>query len=302
MLDRRIKIRHLLALTEIARRGALKPAAERLGLTQPAISKTLSELETILGTRLMDRDRGGIRLTGAGEAFVPFAESGLAALNHGFQALEGVRTGAARLSIGVLPSVAAKLLPEAVRRFRKIAPDTLLQIEDGPHDTMVEQLRAGQLDLIIGRLGPPDTMSGLSFTQLYGEHVAVVAVPGHPLLSQGFAALGQHLVIYPPRRAAIRPLVDRLLIARGVGMPENRIETVTAAFARPLVTGPERAVWLISHGVVADDLATGRLAALAVDGALTAGPVGIIARSEEDPQPAARLMRRAVIEAAATLG
>jgi LysR family pca operon transcriptional activator len=298
-MDRRIKFRHLEAFVGISRAGSLKQAAMQLNLTQPAISKTLRELEDFLGARLMARDRSGVALTPQGEVFLQFAQQSLAALQHGLTSLASLGTAAAgHVSIGALPSVAAKLLPAAVSHFRALAPGAVIQVEEGPHSHLVERLRSGALDLVVGRLGRPETMTGLSFTQLYSEHVVVVVSPDHPLAGKGrLTDISAYTVLYPPPNAAIRPLVDRMMIAQGIAQFPDRIESASGAFGRAMTLGPIRAVWIISHGVVEADIAAGRLVPLAIETAITAGPVGIMARAEEDPSPTTRLFRHALIEA-----
>jgi len=107
--------------------------------------------------------------------------------------------------------------------------------------------------------------------------------------------LDQSLILFPPKGAAIRPLIERFLIAHGIGKWQNRIETVSGAFGRSMTLGPARAIWVISHGVVASDIAAGRLATLPIDTSEMAGPVGIMARSEEDPTPTIKLFRQALL-------
>lgn len=303
-MDRRIKLRHLEIFTAIARVGSLKRAADQVHLTQPAMSRTLRELEDTLGKRLMMRDRGGVTLTREGEVFLHFAEQSLAALRHGLSSLQGLgEDGAGRLAIGALPSVAAKLLPPALARFHGLAPRVSVQIEDGPHGYLVERLRTGALDLVIGRLGDPESMAGLSFAPLYSEHVVFVVAAGHALAGDSdLARIMGHEVLYPPRGAAIRPLVDRMMLAAGLGQRVVQVETVSGALGRALTLGPAGAVWIISHGVVADDIAAGRMVALPVDTGLTAGPVGIMARADETPDAGARLFRQALVGAGEAAG
>ncbi|WP_334062959.1 pca operon transcription factor PcaQ [Limimaricola cinnabarinus] len=299
-MDRRIKLRHIEIFVEITRRRSFKLAAARLNLTQPAISKTLKELEIILGADLMTRDRGGVTLTREGAVFLQFAEIGLAALRQGVTSLGETASGsAARVAVGALPSVAAKLLPQAARLLQDYAPGALLHVEDGPHGFLTDRLRSGELDMVVGRLGEAETMTGLSFTRLYSEHVVAVVVPGHPLeRAEDLSALRDWQVVYPSERSAIRPLVDRAMIAAGAGIPPQRVESVSGAFGRSLALDEGRAVWIISHGVVERDIAAGRLRALPIDLQATAGPVGIMMRAEEEPLPAQRLMRQALVEAA----
>lgn len=298
MIDRRLKVRHLQAFAEIARQKSLKRAAEILNLTQPAISKTLKELEEIAGVILLERSRGGVLMTIEGDVFLRYANSSLTAIDQAMTSVSAISKGEqGSVAIGALPSVAARMLPRAVQLFLRLAPNATPQIEDGPHGFLVDRLRAGKLDLVIGRLGKPDTMKGISFTQLYAEDVVVVCAPGHPLAdATALANLSDYPVIYPPIDAAIRPLVDRMMIANGVADFPRRIESVAATFGRGLTLASD-ALWIISTGVVADDITAGRLIALPIKTELTAGPIGIMARAEDDLSPLARMFRQAAIRA-----
>lgn len=288
-MDRRIKFRHLDVFVAVARAASLKRAAEQLNLTQPAVSKTLRELEVIVGHPLADRSRAGVRLTAEGEVFLHYAEQSTAAIRHGLRSLQGAGTLGARLRIGALPSVASHILPTVLNRFATEHPDTLLDITEGPHPDLTARLRGGGLDLVVGRLGRPDTMTGLSFRQLYTEEVIVVARPDSPAMAiRAFDQLDRFRVLYPPRESAIRPLVARLLIAQGVPLYPRRIESASPGFGRALTLANPDIVWFISRGVVANDLAAGHLACLGLDTGPTRGAVGIMTRADDVMPPASR--------------
>jgi LysR family pca operon transcriptional activator len=292
-MDRRIKFRHLDAFSAIARERSFKVAAAQLNLTQPAISKTLKELESILGVVVMERSRSGVTLTPEGEIFLQFAEQSTAALRHGLRSIRAAGGAAGKLKVGTLPSVASSLLPSAAQHFTRDNPDTLLEVHEGPHHDLTARLRSGGLDLVVGRLGRHETMDGLAFQQLYSEEVIIVARPGSPALQvRDFEGLNRFRILYPPRDSAIRPLVARLLISEGVPLFPNRIETTSPAFGRAVVCDDAQAVWVISRGVVAGDLETGRLVKLNLDMSRTAGAVGIMSRAGEIPTPAARAFVR----------
>lgn len=295
---RRIKMRHILAFVETVRAGSLKAAAARINLTQPAISKTLKDLEDILGAPLLRRDRGGIELTREGAVFRQFAEQSLAALGHGLSSIESLSLGiSAPLRLGALPSVAAGFLPDAVGRFTELSPATPVAVEDGSIGSLIDRLRAGELDLVVGRMGRPETMTGLSFSLLYSEQVVFAVAADHPCArATDLNGLIGQKILYPPSDAAIRPLVDRFMLSQGVADWPDRLETVSGAFGRAMTLGAARAVWIISHGVVASDIAAGRMVAVPIDTSAMEGPVGIMTRSEEEPTPPVRLFRQALFE------
>ena len=300
-MDRRIKIRHISAFVEIVRQRSLKRAADQLHLTQPAISRTLAELEEIAGKQLLLRGRAGVSLTPEGEYFLGFAQQSLVALERGFSGVAAAGgEDATEIRVGVLPSVATRLMPEVAAEMVGLDRDRLT-IADGSHEHLTTQLRSGQLDMVLGRLGAPETMRGLSFTQLYLEDVAVVVRPGHPLLEEpDLRRITEWQVLYPPPWAAIRPFVERLLIAEGIPRPAWRIETVSGAFGRVYARQCD-AVWFISAGVVASDIAEGRLARLPIATGGTEGPVGLMTRAGEAETPEQQLLRRAVDRALETL-
>lgn len=302
MLDLRIRIRHLSAFIEASRRKSVSRAAEALHLTQPAISKTLAELEDIVGTRLMNRSRAGFTLTAAGEMFLHYALTSHAALKQGLDALaRGRMAEGAELAIGALPSVAARVIPLAVSRFRALDGTTVPRIVTGPNGYLLDQLRAGALDLVVGRLGDPEAMKGLSFAQLYSERIAIVVRPGHPLLeTPDPARLPEFPVVLPDRGAAIRPLAERFLIANGIGEIPDRIETVADGFGRAF-TRTSDAIWIISRGVVALDLAEGALMELPFAMADTSGPVGLTLRADGEASPPLLLFSATLREVTAAL-
>lgn len=301
-MDRRIKFRHLEAFIEIIRQGSLKGAAEVLHLTQPAISKTLRELEEILELQLLARGRAGIALTPEGETFVQFAELSLRALKLGIDSLDQMRQGEREsLAVGALPSAAALLMPEVSRVFSTLSPGTLLQIEDGPHSYLADRLRRADIDVLIGRLGNPAQMDGVSFTQLYLEEAAFVVRAGHPAQhSSTLREIDSYPIIYPPKGAAIREQVDRMVLSSGADL-NRQIETISGAFGRNMTRNSD-VIWAISRGTVAPELETGTFVALPIDCASSSGPVGLMMRADEEPAPIARLFCHATQKAVDQLG
>lgn len=218
-----------------------------------------------------------------------FAEQCTAALRHGLRSVWSGCAAAGHLKVGVLPSVASSLLPEVAHAFAKNNPDTLLEIHEGTHQDLTSRLRAGRLDLVVGRLGRPETMQGVVFRQLNTEDVVVVAAPKSPAASvRAFEDLDAFRFLYPPSDSAIRSLVARMLIARSVPLLWNRIETASAAFGWSLVLAEHETVWNISRGVLAGNISEGNLVQLDIDTSPTAGAVGVMSVADEVPTPAMR--------------
>lgn len=303
MLDPRIKLRHLRTFVEVARRGSVKQAADALAVTQPAVSKTLKELEEIVEARLLERGRAGAATTPVGETFLHYAASALASLVQGMDGIAQTRQqGQDVLTVGALPSVAARIIPAAVASFKEATPEMTLRIVSGPNPYILDLLRDGELDLVVGRLGPQESMAGLSFSHLYSERVAVVVRPGHPLLTANdVTRIADYTVLFPDPGAAIRDLCEQLLITSGIARLPDRIETVAATFGRAYLRKTD-AVWFISFGVVALDIADGLLVELPFNIDQTLGPVGLTMRAEVAMTPPMTLFAgilRKIVEAAA---
>lgn len=295
MIDARIRFRHLRTLVETARYGSIGKAADALAVTQPAATKSMRELEEIVGRRLVEKAGRGIRITPYGEVFLRYAGASIAALQQGLDSL-GAASDMPPLRIGALPTASARIMPDLMTAFRAEAPDAPVTIVTGENRVLLDQLRLGELDLVIGRLAASEQMAGLKFSYLYSEDVRLVVRPGHPLLAHAlfpFEHLRAFPILMPPEGSIIRPLVDRLLLTHGVQRLPNTIETVSETFGRAF-TSQSDAVWIISEGVVLADIATGRLCALAVDTSETRGGVGLTVRETGDHHPAIQLLERLV--------
>jgi len=198
--------------------------------------------------------------------------------------------------VGALPTVAARMMPDALRQFKEHDAEATVSLITGPNVHLLELLRNDSLDLVVGRLAAPELMGDLSFIHLYTEPVCLVVRPDHPLLDehpQDVPRITKFPVIVPDQNAVIRPSVDRLLITLGVGRLANRIESVSTSFGRAYTSDTD-AIWIISEGVVSRDLKSGVLVRLDVDTSDTSGPVGLTTRADAPTNPGIELLKQAV--------
>ncbi|MER8584165.1 pca operon transcription factor PcaQ [Mesorhizobium sp. M1338] len=297
----RIRFRHLQAFLEVARQGSVARAADLLHVSPPAVTKTLRELEEALGVAVVERDGRGIRLTRIGEIFLRHAGTAITALRQGVDSVR--QDGAVNrhpIRIGALPTVSARVMPLAMTLFLEEGTGAAIKIVTGENAVLLEQLRTGALDLVVGRLAAPENMTGFFFEHLYSEPVLFVVRAGHPLLDLGqdvFARLDEFPMLMPTRESVIRPFVDRLFITNGMTAPATEIETVSDSFGRAFLR-QSNAVWIISAGVVANELGSGAFVALPVNTEETKGPVGLTMRTDMAPSPAFSILLQTVREAA----
>ena len=305
MADIAIKFRHLRTLVEVSRHQSVGRAAQVLNISQPAVTKTLRELESALGATLVEREGRGIRITHFGEVFLQHAGASLAAIQRGIDSVarEQANSGPA-LRVGALPTVSARIMPLAIEKFLALRTGNPVKITTGENVVLLEQLRLGQLDLVVGRLAAPELMTGLTFGHLYTEPVVFAVRKAHPLLQSAgfdFARIRDYIVIMPTQGSVIRPYVERLLIAHGIGDFPSEIETVSDSFGRAMIRQSD-AIWVISEGVVAPDIAAGDTAVLPIDTSETRGAVGLTTRADVPSPPGAELLARCLQDTARELG
>ncbi|HVZ15329.1 MAG TPA: pca operon transcription factor PcaQ [Bauldia sp.] len=300
-----VQFRHLNTFIEVARQKSVSRAAGVLRVSQPAVSKTLRELEAAVGVRLVERDGRGIRVTRFGDVFLQHAGESLLAIRRGIDSV--ARTQASLqppLRVGALPTVAARVMPLAIRRFLAANSDVPVKIVSGENTVLLAQLRSDELDLVVGRLAAPDQMKGLNFAHLYAEQVVFAVRPGHPLLADGavdFTRIREFTVLMPTQNSVIRPFVERFLIAHGIGELPEEIETVSDAFGHGMLRHSD-AIWIISEGVIALDRAAGDIAILPIDTSETRGAVGLTTRAAVASSASVALLSRSVSEVVGALG
>jgi len=301
-----IKFRHLTTLIEVARQKSIGKAAGVLHVSQPAVTKTIRELEAAVDAKLFEKDGRGIRITRYGEVFLRHAGASVAAVQRGFDSVARARggDGGPPLRLGALPTVSARIMPNAIRLYISERTGSPIKIVTGENIVLLEQLRGGDLDLVVGRLAAPEQMGGLSFQHLYTEQVVFVVRRGHPLLAAKrfeFARIREFPVLMPTRGSIIRPFAERFLISHGIPDIPVEIETVSDSFGRAFLPQSD-AIWIISEGVIATDRAAGVLDLLPIDTTETRGSVGLTTRAEAPEFPALDILKRTIFETVAGLG
>jgi DNA-binding transcriptional LysR family regulator len=147
----------LAAFIEVADVRSFSEAAGRLGMSQPALSRTIRQIEEALGARLFDRDTRNVALTPAGRELLPVASRIVREFDLGFSDLARFVSGQrGRITVATLPSMAAVLLPGAIGRFRVSHPDVDFQILDALSGTVQDAVLQGQAEIGLTARPPPD--------------------------------------------------------------------------------------------------------------------------------------------------
>ncbi len=284
LADSRVKFRHLQCFLAVAQFGGVQKAAESLSITQPAVSKTVAELESILGVKLFERGRHGAVPTSA--------------LRQGVDLLareEGA--AAATLDVGILPTVATAVVPPVLKLFATQWPHVVVRMVTASNTDLLARLKAGAIEFAVGRLADPERMVGLSFEQLYREPLIAVVRAGHPMAATraapAAALLQRFPVVLPPFGTLIRQSAESLLTAWGAPPLTSFVEMLSVSVGRAL-TLENDAVWFVPFSAVEYDLSRGELVRLPLPFAGTEEPVGLILRTDTQPSPVARALIDAV--------
>ena len=296
LFSQRIRLRHLHTFVAVAQQGTLGRAAETLNLSQPALSKTLNELEQSTGTRLFDRGRLGAQLTPPGEQFLTHAVKVLDALNNAAQALnrkEGLNSDIVR--IGALPTAALGILPAVLGQFHRQHKDTMLQVATMNNTMLLAGLKSGEIDIGIGRMSDPELMGGLNYELLFLESLKLVVRPNHPLLQENvtLSRVMEWPVVVSPKGTVPRQNAETLLQSQGCKIPDGCIETLSASLSRQLTVDYDY-VWFVPSGAVKEDLRQGSLVALPVPTQGAGEPIGILTRVDAQLSSGAQILISAI--------
>ncbi|EBU6839771.1 TPA_asm: LysR family transcriptional regulator [Salmonella enterica subsp. enterica serovar Typhimurium] len=296
LFSQRIRLRHLHTFVAVAQQGTLGRAAETLNLSQPALSKTLNELEQLTGTRLFERGRLGAQLTVPGEQFLTHAVKVLDALNTAGQALNRKEDASADVvRVGALPTAALGILPAAIGRFHQQQKSTSLQVATMNNTMLLAGLKSGEIDLGIGRMSDPELMGGLNYELLFLESLKLVVRPGHPLLQETItlSRVMEWPVVVSPKGTVPRQNAEALLQSQGCKMPAGCIETLSASLSRQLTIDYDY-VWFVPSGAVKEDLRQATLVSLPVPTQSAGEPIGILTRVDIPLSTGAQMLIAAI--------
>ncbi|MGZ4430010.1 MAG: LysR family transcriptional regulator [Gaiellales bacterium] len=272
-----ITITQLRSLLAVARTGSVHAAADRLFVTQPSVSAAVAALGRELGVDLVERAGRGVRLTAAGQAFVPYAESVLGMLDQGRQAAsEAVRPEAARVRVIAVNTAGEYLMPALIQAYRREHPGTEVLLEIGNRREVVERLERRQADL--GIAGRPRGR----------------AVVGNPLVVNELIVVGREQVpdlsaatwLLREEGSGTRSTLEAYLAEHGMNPAERLTMGSNEAVKQALRLG--LGVTLISQHAVAAELREGVLVRLPAPGTPLHRPFHLLLARGVVPRPAVR--------------
>ena len=305
LVTSRLTIRHLRMVVAIVEEGNLVRAAKRLNMTQSAVTKALQEVEALTKARLFDRNNRGVVPTMFGETLAEHARLVITQLAHAEEHLADLRDGTGgRVAIGTLLSAAAELLPTAIARLRKDRPKLVVKIVEGTNDVLIPALRAGELDMVVGRLSELRDRLNVVQEVLMDDIACVVARRGHPLADRrnlGLADLIDWEWILPPTETNMRRQIDITFMDEGLDPPVHAVDSVSLLTNRQLLLAGDY-LGVFPAQVARQEAALGGIVILPVSLRATAGLIGITTRANMRLSPAAEVFLETLRSVAADVG
>jgi len=291
------QIRDFLAVVES---GGIRAAARKLGVSQPAITRSVRGLEAELRTRLLHRTPTGVVPTQTGRAFVARARAAQAELRKAGEEVDELGQTAGSVAFGVSPT-SAMMVPEAVARFRQQFPQTRVRIAEGLPQLLIPQVRDETLDFAICRRALVKLDSGLAFRPLLRNDFVVVARKGHPLeKASSLAQLAEaSWISLLPLDAPDGPFASAFS-PTGLSAPKQVIQCESYNTAIGLIAKSDM-VGFLSRQLLTESILGEFLQEVPVAEPLPSFSVGMFTRTDTPLTQAANAMANAIVAASRAL-
>jgi LysR family pca operon transcriptional activator len=287
-LDQRLRLHLVRAAEAIEAQGSLVKAAAALGVSQPALTKSLHELEDILQIRLFDRHPRGVRPTEAGTVFVQCARRILAELHRLDEQLDQLSSSeSGAVMLGALPVAAAGVLPGVLARLKAAHPAVRIRLLQGRTKELLPLLASGEVDLIVGRLYEPSIPDGFQREALWSEPISVLARAEHPIFSEpiSVAALQHYDLVLPTITQRVGEEIERLLSLLGLDAATS-LRSSSYSFIREMLHETD-SLAVVPRLMMVGDLLRGALQVVPLPLPTPDRPAGLILPRDRPLSPAA---------------
>jgi DNA-binding transcriptional LysR family regulator len=299
LLARGLKLAHLRLLAALAQSGQIGLAAARLGISQPAASRLLAEMEGLTGHPVHRRDGRGIALTEAGQRLAARATRILAELTDAGRDLsesaEGTR---GHVTLGSVTGPALDRVLPALRSARLALPHVSVEVEVGTSDQLADLLLSARVDFALARIPPGKDPTLFDLHPLGPEPVALVTRADHALARKPDLIPADLLAydwLLPGPAAILTRTVHARLQALGLPPPPGRLSTSSFLLTLALIQ-QSNAIAPLARAVALSFAPKGSAyAVLPIDLGLTVAPYGLMTRAGATLPPAARRLRDLIL-------
>ena len=289
--------RRLAVVASLVEKRSMLTVAREFGITQPAISSALKDLEAGLGVALFDRTARGLSPTPAGEIAAFHFKRVLAELRHigpDIAASEGTLQGS--VVVGALPLGRTQILPLAIASLLARHPGLHVATVESPYDALAASLRSGDIDFILGALRSDDEAKDLQQEALFEDCISVIARAGHPLARAAridFDALRQASWVLSRPGSPSRELLERFFSEARQAAPVPAVETGDLAVLRGLLLESDMLTAISAHQL-RYEIRDGSLVVLDFPLEKTQRRIGLTQRLGAFPSPGARALMQEI--------
>lgn len=302
-MTNRIRMRHLRCFLQLAKFRSVTRAADELNTVQPSVSRTLKELEIELGVDLFHRSSNGLTLTTAGETLLGYVKNGLLQIDQGLSVLRG-ESRKQQVIICALPNVVRVLMPSVIAKFKKFYPEIDISLKTNIGEIMLDGLRNGQVDFMVGRLMSPSMLKDMSYEHLYHEPLVFACRVEHPLAEKKSVMIediDQFEIIIPSDGTIIRTELDRFILSKGLTRFSNVVETISFEFSRKYIQATD-AIVCQPKGTIRQELEQGNVVILDTSSEELMGSVGLTTIAANTSSHPATLMKDIIRKEVVELG
>ncbi|MDA7965313.1 LysR substrate-binding domain-containing protein [Ruegeria sp.] len=297
----RLKLRQLRLLVAVGTHGNIQNAARALGISQPAATKMIQDLELDFEVKLFDRTNRGVVPTVFGETLIRHGKLIFAQISNAAQELDDLSEGnSGRVVVGTLLAASASLLPMAIEILLEDRPNVAIKINEGTNEVLMPGLLSGEIDMVVGRLPSHRHRDKIRQEKLFEDRILAVVGPTHPLAGRTgvtFSHIKPFGWVLPPLETTLRRQVDHFFVGQQQYVPAVSIESVSYLTNRTLLQSRDL-IGLMPAEVVSQDIRNGHLVQLDWNVPFGHGPVGVSLRIDDDLSPAGRAFKAALHAAA----
>lgn len=247
--------RKLLYFATIVEQGSLAKAGRHLGVSQPALSKSMDRLEGELGFKLMERSAAGIVPTASGELIYTHARLIRDEMNLASARVKGSEGNSSVVTFATLPSLSSSVIPLAVARWKERYPEVLVRVFEKVQVELLLGLLRGEYDFIVGQTEFFDVvLDGLKQRVLFRDRLCVFARPKHSLFMKKklvWADLAKFPWVSPMVGWSQRTVLEKLVASENIESPQQLVECGSIDFTKSLVAASDHLALLPAHAVTA---------------------------------------------------
>ena len=277
------QLRALIAVCEVEN---FSLASRNMGISQPSLHRSARDLESKLGVMLFEKTSTGISATKAARGLARAAKLAYAEFDQGRDEVASLRDDSAgRLIVGSMPLARTSVLPAAILAFLDKHPSFAISVNDGPYDDLIQHLRNGDIDVLIGALRYPEPGADVIQEPLFHSSIEICARPGHPLLDQSDVTiedLASARWAIPRKGTPTRRIFESVFRKLDAEPPTAIVETGSLVMIRSLLASSDT-MTMISRHQVQQELENGELVTVPYDLGDTSRVIGITCRSGWKP-------------------